>query len=97
MINAKQRAYLKSLAVKERAIINVGKEGVSPELVESVRAAVAKRELVKIGVLASCPLAVREVADIIKERSRSEIVEVIGRKIVLYKRAKKPVIEFIKT
>jgi RNA-binding protein len=93
-MNAKQKAYLKRLAAKERAIINVGKQGVSPEVVEFVRAAIEKRELVKIGVLASCLLNAREAADIIKERTRSEIVEIIGRKIVLYKRAKKPVIDF---
>lgn len=82
------------MAAKERAIINVGKQGVTPELVESARAALEKRELIKVGVLASCPIEPGEVADIIKERARSEIVEIIGRKIVLYKRAKKPVIEF---
>jgi RNA-binding protein len=95
-MNAKQRAYLKSLAVKERAIFNIGKQGVTPEAVESIRAAIDKRELIKIGVLSACLENANEIADILKERTRSEIVGIIGRKIILYKRAKKPVIEFPK-
>ncbi len=88
-MTSKQRAYLKSLAMNMDPIINIGKSSLTPEVTEAVDEALTKRELVKIGVLKNCIDDPREIAAAIAERTRSEVVQVIGKKIVLYKKPKK--------
>jgi RNA-binding protein len=88
-MTSKQRAYLKSLAMKLDPIFNIGKGSLSPELVEAVRDALEARELVKIGVLQNCMDDPKELAEVLAERTRSQVVQVIGKKIVLYKESKK--------
>lgn len=92
-MNSKQRAYLKSMAGKISPVFQVGKNGVTPELIKSVDEVLEKRELVKGAALNNCPLDAKEAADIISGRTNSETVCVIGKKIVLFRRNKKnPVI-----
>ncbi len=88
-MTSKQRAYLKSLAMNMDPIINIGKSSLTPEVTEAVDEALTKRELVKIGVLKNCIDDPMEIAAAIAERTRSEVVQVIGKKIVLYKKPKK--------
>lgn len=88
-MTSKQRAYLKSLAMKIDPIFNIGKGSLSPELVEGVRNALEARELVKVGVLQNCMDDPKELAEVLAERTRSRVVQVIGKKIVLYKESKK--------
>ncbi len=97
MITSKQRAYLRGLANGIDTIFHVGKGGVTPEFTEAVMKALEARELVKINVLDNNLLGPREVAQMIAERTHSDIVQVIGNRFVLYKAAKKPVIELPKT
>ena len=93
-MTSKQRAYLKSLAMKIDPIYNIGKGSISPELVQGVRDALEARELIKIGVLQNCMDDPKELANVLAERTRSQVVQVIGKKIVLYKPDKdKPKIE----
>ncbi len=92
-MTSKQRAYLKGLANTMEVIVHVGKSSITPELVGSVQEALEARELVKIGVLKNCADDPKEIAQIISERTRSQIVHVIGKKIVLYKESKKPKIK----
>ena len=66
----------------------MGKSSVTPELVSSVKEALDARELIKVGVLKNCADDPKEIAQIISERTRSQIVHVIGKKIVLYKESK---------
>lgn len=84
-MTSKQRAYLKSLAMKIDPIYNIGKGSISPELVQGVRDALEARELIKIGVLQNCMDDPKELANVLAERTRSQVVQVIGKKIVLYK------------
>lgn len=94
MLTSKQRAVLKGIASKEDTIIQVGKGGISDALIKQATDALNKRELIKIKVLDTTPQAINEIAGIIKERTDSQIVHIIGAKIVLYKKnKKKPVIE----
>lgn len=88
-MTSKQRAYLKGLAMNMDPIINIGKSSLTPEVTEAVNEALVKRELVKIGVLKNCIDDPREIATAIAERTRSEVVQVIGKKIILYKKPKK--------
>lgn len=84
-MTSKNRAYLKSLAMKQDVICHVGKSGLTPEITESIREALKARELIKIGVLKNCMEDPREIASVVAERTKSEVVQVIGKKIVLYK------------
>lgn len=96
-MTSKQRAYLKGLAMTMEPIINVGKSGVTPELVASVDEAIEKRELIKIGVLKNCMDEPKTIAETVAARTRAQVVQVIGKKIVLYRQKKEnPKIELPK-
>lgn len=88
-ITSKQRAYLKSLAQKIDPIFQIGKNGLTPEVTEAVNQALDARELIKISVLQNCLDDPRDMASRLGERTKSIVVQVIGKKIVLYKPAKK--------
>lgn len=87
-MTSKERAYLKSLAMTMDPIFQIGKASVTPENIEAIREAIDARELVKIHVLKNCVHDPRDIADLIAERTRSQVVQVIGKKIVLYKESK---------
>ena len=96
-MTSKERAYLKGLAMTMDPILSLGKASLTPEFAESVSEAIKKRELIKINVLKNCIDDPKEIAATLAERTRSEVVQVIGRKIVLYKMNKdKPGIVFPK-
>ncbi len=88
-MTSKQRAYLKGLAMNMDAIINIGKSSLTPEMTQAVSEALEKRELIKIGVLKNCADDPKEIANILAERTGSQVVQVIGKKIVLFKQKKK--------
>ena len=88
-MTSKQRAYLKGLASNITPIFQVGKASLTPEIVTALDEALEKRELIKISVLKNCFDDPNELADTISERTHSQVVHVIGKKIVLYRPAKK--------
>ncbi len=87
-MTTKQRAYLKSLAMTMEPIFQIGKGSISPSLIDAISEALAARELIKISVLKNCADDPKELAQIVAERTRSQVVQVIGKKIVLYKEGK---------
>lgn len=87
-MTSKQRAYLKGLAMNIEPVLQVGKASLTPELVEAVSEAFNTRELIKLSVLKNCTDDPNELARMIAERTRSQVVQVIGKKIVLYKESK---------
>ena len=87
-MTSKQRAYLKGLAMNTEPIFQMGKASLTPELTKAVDEALAARELVKISVLQNCADDPHELASILSERTRSPVVQVIGKKIVLYREGK---------
>lgn len=87
-LTSKQRAYLKSLAMSQDPIIYLGKSSLTPENTKNVEEALAARELIKIGVQKNCDDDPKEIADIVAERTHAQVVQVIGRKIVLYRPGK---------
>ena len=87
-MTSKQRAYLKSLAMTMDPIFQIGKASLTPEVIEGIREAIDKRELIKVSVLKNCFDDPREIAEVLAERTRSQVVQVIGKKIVLYIPAK---------
>lgn len=88
-MTSKQRAYLKSQASTMDAILHIGKASLTPEMIASVDEALNARELIKLGVLKNCADDPKELAQIISERTHSTVVQVIGKKIILYKPDKK--------
>lgn len=86
---SKQRSYLKGLASAEDAIFQIGKSSITPTMVQAVDDAIEKRELIKLSVLKNCMDDPRELAEIMAERTHSNVVIVIGKKIVLYRPNKK--------
>lgn len=87
-MTSKQRAYLKGLAMNLDPIYQVGKASVTPEFIEGIREALEKRELIKVSVLKNCADDPKELAVLIAERSGAQVVQVIGKKIVLYKESR---------
>ncbi|MDO5590553.1 MAG: ribosome assembly RNA-binding protein YhbY [Lachnospiraceae bacterium] len=87
-MTTKQRAYLKGLAMTMDPIFQVGKNSMTPELTKAVAEALEARELIKISVLKNCADDPKELAALLAERTRSQVVQVIGKKIVLYKEGK---------
>lgn len=87
MLTSKQRAFLRSLAVNIDTILMVGKSGISPDLIKQADDALKKRELIKGKVLVeTAPLSPREAAEEIAEKTRSEVVQVIGSRFSLYRK-----------
>lgn len=84
-MTSKQRAYLKGLAMTMDPILQIGKSTLTPENTSSVAEALEARELIKINVLKNCMDDSKALAQVLAERTQSEVVQVIGRKIVLYK------------
>ena len=87
-MTSKQRAYLKRSCNDHGSILQLGKGGLTPENTAAVDEALAARELIKISVLQNCLEDPRQMAEVLAERTRSQIVQVIGKKIVLYREGK---------
>ena len=97
-ITSKQRAQLRGLAMSEDTIVQVGKGGITENVVTSVSAALKARELVKGRVLETCEYSPREVLDALCEQCEAEPVQVIGTKFVIFKRNHQdPKIELVKS
>lgn len=86
-LTPKQRAYLKSLAHPLKPILQIGKEGATDAVVDTIDGAFRTRELLKVKVLEASPSSAAEVAaDLVERVARVELVQVIGRTIVFYRR-----------
>ena len=85
IMTSKQRSYLKGLAMNLEPVFQIGKSSVTPENVEAISEVFNTRELVKISILKNCLDDPKEVANTVAERTRSQVVQVIGKKFVLYK------------
>ena len=84
-LTSKQRAQLRSMAHGLDAIVHVGKEGIGPNLIRQADDALEARELIKGKVLENSPLSPREGAEELARATRSQVVQVIGAKFVLYR------------
>ena len=84
-LTSKQRSQLRGLANGIDTILHVGKEGIGDNLVKQADDALEARELIKGRVLENSLLTSREAAEELARRTRSEVVQVIGTKFVLYR------------
>ena len=90
MITSKQRAFLRGIASQTDTIFQLGKEGVSDAFIKQIDLALEKRELIKMKVLDTAMADVREIGEQIALQTRSNLVQIIGKKIVLYRPASEP-------
>ena len=84
-MTSKERAELKSQAMTMDSIFQIGKASLTPQMTQAIRDALHARELIKISVLKNCTDDPKELARILAARTGSQVVQVIGKKIVLYK------------
>ena len=84
-LTSKQRAHLKSLASTLNPIFQIGKSSLTPEITEAIGEAFHNSELIKVAVLKNCLDDPRQIAEALASRTHSTVVQVIGKKIVLYK------------
>lgn len=87
MISTKQRAYLRGLGNALEPVMQIGKDGVSETVVESVNLLLEARELVKIKILGNCEKEPRDVANILSEKLGADVVQVIGKMCILYRKS----------
>ncbi len=85
MLTSKQRAYLRGLANQEKAIMQIGKGGIGENMAKTVSDALEARELIKLSVLETCEYMPKEAANELAALTDSDVVGVIGRKIILYR------------
>ncbi len=85
MITGKQRRYLKSLAHSMEPIVQIGKSGITENLLEQIDETLESRELIKVKILNNNMLDANEVANDISEQLRAEFVQSIGNKFVIYR------------
>ena len=89
-MTSKQRSYLMKLASSIDPIFQIGKSSVTPELAAAVEEALEARELIKLHVMKNCFEDGRALANQLAEATYAEVVQVIGKKIVLYREARDP-------
>lgn len=90
MITSKQRAYLRKLANTTEPIFQIGKSGITDEMVKQIALALEVRELIKIHILETAMLETKSCCNELAERLAAEPIQAIGSKIVIYKKAEKP-------
>lgn len=85
-MTSKERAELKTKAMKLDSIFQIGKSSLTPQLIDAIKDALLARELIKLNVLKNCMDDPHELAETVAQRTGSQVVQVIGKKIVLYKK-----------
>ena len=90
MISSKQRAKLKSVGVNTDALYQMGKNEIDEDYIIQINTALDAKELIKIKVLENASYTAQEAAPDLAERTDSEVVQVIGSKVLLYRRSRKP-------
>ena len=85
MITSKQKSYLRSQANRLQPIFQIGKSGLTEPIIKQIEEALEARELIKLSVLQNCEQEKEEIADILSQEDGMEIVQIIGKTIVVYK------------
>jgi len=90
MLTSKQRAKLKSIGVNTDTLYQMGKNDIDENYIIQINAALDAKELIKIKVLENAMYTANEIAEELAERTDSEVVQVIGSKVILYRKSRKP-------
>jgi len=89
-MTGKQKSFLRSQAHDLQPIVQIGKGMVTEQVIDTILKALEARELIKISVLQNCMAEPKEVADVIAQHTNAQVVQVIGRVIIVYKKSSKP-------
>lgn len=92
-MTSKERAYLRGLANRVPSLYQVGKDGISENMIKQIDDALEARELIKGNVLENSMMTAREAAEELASKTASQVVQVIGNKFILYRRSKKNLCE----
>ncbi len=88
-MTSKERAYLRAKANSIEAIFQVGKGGITPELLKQLDNAIEARELIKISILETAPGSAKELAEELATGSNSVVIQTVGNKVTLFRQKKK--------
>ena len=88
-MTSKERAYLRAKANSIEAIFQVGKGGITPELLKQLDNAIEARELIKISILETAPGSAKELAEELATGSNSVVIQTVGNKVTLFRQTKK--------
>ena len=94
MLSVKQKVKLRSMAMTIKPIYQIGKDGITENLIEGLSLALEAHELIKISVLKTVMEPIKQIAYDITSATNSELIQVIGRQIILYRKSKKQLIKF---
>ena len=89
MLNARDKKILRAQAQQYRSLFQIGKDGISDNLIVTLDDSLRAHELVKLNLLKPAPLSTAEAAAMLAQATDSELVHSIGRTFVLYRRSKK--------
>ena len=92
MLTGKQKRYLRAMAVNEKALVQIGKDGLTNNIIVSCNEILKARELVKISILKSCEQEINEILIDLLAHTNSQHVQTIGRNIILYRQSKDKII-----
>ncbi len=92
-MTSKERAYLKGLANRVPSLYQVGKDGISENVIKQIDDALSARELIKGNVLENSMMSAWDVAQELAEKTHSQVVQVIGNRFILYRRSEKNLCE----
>ncbi|MDA8235283.1 MAG: ribosome assembly RNA-binding protein YhbY [Clostridia bacterium] len=93
MLTGKQKRFLRAIGSTIDPIVQVGKGGVGPNLIQQLDEALEAREVVKVRVLRNCLEEREEVAETLAQATKAEVAQQIGSNILFYRKSKKPQIE----
>lgn len=88
MLNSRQRAQLRGMANSLDTIFQIGKSGIGDQLAKQVDEALEARELIKLRILETSPVSVRDAANELAEKTGSDVVQVIGSRFILYRESR---------
>lgn len=89
MLNNNEKSKLRGFGQQLKPLFQVGKDGVSENLIKTLNDSLEAHELVKLNALKSCPVAIQEIALDLSAATKSEIIQIIGHTVVLYRRSRK--------
>lgn len=89
MLTGKQKSELRGLAQTRKALFQIGKDAISENMIKTVIDSLEAHELVKINLLKTCALSANEAAIELSAQTHSDVVQVIGRTFILYRKSKK--------
>lgn len=92
-MTGKQKRFLRTMASTMPAVVQIGKNGLEQNVVDSAKAVIAARELIKVKILSNCEGEKREIFEKLAQKIDAELVQVIGHNAVYYRAKEEPVIE----